>query len=921
MGISLPLLAMYAFSAKQKGDRKREAVQAQAQAEEIKTKLENQTGNYIQLLDGRVTFVPDDGRPSALPEGSKVVAYGKRGEKIDAKSEPESVPVLRFRREDGTFKVGTKDQFTVQEEIIGLEPFGRYVNGKYEGPPVTAFGTQKETPYAPTDVNQIYATHPKAPKAYTGNAAGFNTWLKTNNIPANDASLTVYDQIVKNLKNGGTDITSSTLRNTKTDPVKIPDVRYTTTDESGQRVSVFASEGSINVAALLESGGVIEQGYLDENEKFVVTSSKVVNPGGNTNDLVKAVNAADYNILLRFGSENDNVIGVKESRSSDDPTLRLRGLLAQLSQPDNKGAIEKMNKNPNATDVLQFKDGVFGLMTEVWNQTDGDLPESLRTYKTYFSMSSLIQDQFQSLLLIPGMQEKVEIFDEGYRQKVREQVAEENTTATQGADATVDSVQVPSGTNMGGSQTVNLVQAVVWDKKYDKLINKVIRPYLEATLPRHNKDEKKSPEELALKALARDFIMYETDGRGNIIRDEDDNKVLAGDQPLLEYFQKLYVRNEFEDLTRLLDVSTSPSSTLNQPDQDLIIDFVEATDRDLQKATGLISALLPSNKGFQTQLGLRYNLQNPNEKNKYLAGQIAVRDASRRGLQIASQAIDTYYDPVTGELLDTSALAEVSLISEGVDYFVGRGKDLLGISGEEGSFNVTNFITNASYKLEEKANSINGETYIRDAEGRVALEKEYREAVKNEKYAQRAFFTLVLAYEVAAAIQGGTGGRTISDQDVALIFRGLRQNWTDSPQAQVSALRAVKNMLSRFEFRARMLASQDVRAGASYLMAETFFVRAGENMDGMFALPYVFEELGMKPPSSTGNAENFFGLSEEAYNQKLLNSINNTRLAQGYFLRNKRPKYNTIEEAEKDNPSFFRTQQERFNILLESKPL
>jgi hypothetical protein len=127
-------------------------------------------------------------------------------------------------------------------------------------------------------------------------------------------------------------------------------------------------------------------------------------------------------------------------------------------------------------------------------------------------------------------------------------------------------------------------------------------------------------------------------------------------------------------------------------------------------------------------------------------------------------------------------------------------------------------------------------------------------------------------------------------------------------------------MLSRFEFRARMLASQDVRAGASFLMAETFFVRAGENIDGMFALPYIFEELGMKAPSSKGNAENFFGLSEEEYNKKLLKSINDTRQAQGFFLNNKKSKYVTLEEAEKDNPSFFRTQQERFNILLESKP-
>ena len=41
------------------------------------------------------------------------------------------------------------------------------------------------------------------------------------------------------------------------------------------------------------------------------------------------------------------------------------------------------------------------------------------------------------------------------------------------------------------------------------------------------------------------------------------------------------------------------------------------------------------------------------------------------------------------------------------------------------------------------------------------------------KLAIRQYHKYMLAYQLAAAIQGGTGGRTISDQDVENIMRAL----------------------------------------------------------------------------------------------------------------------------------------------------
>ena len=53
--------------------------------------------------------------------------------------------------------------------------------------------------------------------------------------------------------------------------------------------------------------------------------------------------------------------------------------------------------------------------------------------------------------------------------------------------------------------------------------------------------------------------------------------------------------------------------------------------------------------------------------------------------------------------------------------------------------------------------------------------------------AARGFHIVTLAYELSA-IQGGTGGRTISDQDVALILRALRQKALATPQQQMAVI-------------------------------------------------------------------------------------------------------------------------------------
>ena len=83
--------------------------------------------------------------------------------------------------------------------------------------------------------------------------------------------------------------------------------------------------------------------------------------------------------------------------------------------------------------------------------------------------------------------------------------------------------------------------------------------------------------------------------------------------------------------------------------------------------------------------------------------------------------------------------------------------------------------------------------------------------------AERKLYMVMTAYQIAATIQGGTGGRTISDQDVALIFRALSQNFfSTGPEAEVRAILAAYEFVDMLGYRAEVLSNlSDLRDPAA----------------------------------------------------------------------------------------------------------
>ena len=84
------------------------------------------------------------------------------------------------------------------------------------------------------------------------------------------------------------------------------------------------------------------------------------------------------------------------------------------------------------------------------------------------------------------------------------------------------------------------------------------------------------------------------------------------------------------------------------------------------------------------------------------------------------------------------------------------------------------------------------------------------EVVRN--LALRNYYRFMVAYSLAAAIQGGTGGRTISDQDVQNILKALKlNNILGKASTEIAVLDAAEEMILKIQTSADLVAKGDAK--------------------------------------------------------------------------------------------------------------
>ena len=199
--------------------------------------------------------------------------------------------------------------------------------------------------------------------------------------------------------------------------------------------------------------------------------------------------------------------------------------------------------------------------------------------------------------------------------------------------------------------------------------------------------------------------------------------------------------------------------------------------------------------------------------------------------------------------------------------------EMLEIAKERGFSSVDKFL-----EAERDAAARNREQYEKATEGLSST----NETVKN--LALRNYYRYMVAYSMAAAIQGGTGGRTISDQDVENILRALKMtSITGLASTELEILTAAKEMLVEIEQHSRAVGAGGIQAYAALKLQEFTLGRTGGNI----SIQDVASRL-----EQNGTPDTVVSKSAQMSDQEKLTKIN---AAQGKFADT----YDTLEDAVK----------------------
>lgn len=131
---------------------------------------------------------------------------------------------------------------------------------------------------------------------------------------------------------------------------------------------------------------------------------------------------------------------------------------------------------------------------------------------------------------------------------------------------------------------------------------------------------------------------------------------------------------------------------------------------------------------------------------------------------------------------------------------------------------------------EAKLNEINGQI----AQAQKVLNSDTQEAAK--KKAKMTLLKFTLAYQVSMALQGGSGGRTISDQDVDNILQSLAMPdtffSTATKESTTASLNTLTEFLESIELQSRYL-SQNTMKGYRTYVAASEVISALNNIGGV----------------------------------------------------------------------------------------
>tara|TARA_R110002020_G_scaffold249829_1_gene463839 strand:+ start:2451 stop:5651 length:3201 start_codon:yes stop_codon:yes gene_type:complete len=385
------------------------------------------------------------------------------------------------------------------------------------------------------------------------------------------------------------------------------------------------------------------------------------------------------------------------------------------------------------------------------------------------------------------------------------------------------------------------------------------------------------------KNVVKSLVRYEYEADGTTPRQIDGKIVVSPEQGPLDFVQYLRQSKEIDGTpyySSWIKMVSQASSNVN-PQLEAAIKqrFSEAHGGNFRDGTAMVKAFMPTNLGTNSAAFLfaRLTGESVNQLGIERKAKVTQAESANQANQTFETMKSTYfYTDEQGQRrpIDiNSFMGNLYVAIDGAAYFLQQNvpgvSQILSAGGfrqvdESKAFgalenqiygkdnqgnlyypNVLQYSDNAQIEKLAKAKNITVAEYI--AKERAATDEvrekfnkpaslggvkginSNKEKVRN--LALRNFYRYMVAYQLAAAIQGGTGGRTISDQDVLNILKALKLNAPfGKAETELEIIGAAQDMLTRIEDHARALAKGGEDAYAALKFQELTLGVTGGNM-------------------------------------------------------------------------------------------
>jgi len=630
------------------------------------------------------------------------------------------------------------------------------------------------------------------------------------------------------------------------------------------------------------------------------------------------------------GKEQHFVIGTTGGVLPQTQLAKFRNWMGKL--PSKDGSIDWTAAALNTPEKMQrIQNYAVNLIQQNTTIKDPVTSEMVPSKDLLVDEIAFLRNNFPTLSQIPDLEAAVQVRAGLRAAETVAQITRENSIAPDGSAQSVivaqTPVEVPANVVDPAANpndpplAAKLNLAIPFDPKYNETVDFV----MSALAPSGTEAEI-----AAAKNSFKSLVNFEYDDAGRVKKSPQGQVIISKVQPKLDFLSYLTKTKDadstpfFASWQNMLKLGAERKVTNPAVEADIKLAFNNAFDGDFESGMALISAFSPPVTGtardrllFAAQSGKK-SAMFQKERN----ARVTQAESASTAIRVIDKMIQTYYTN-DGQFIDinttlgqfyVSADGAVHMLQQGMENVLpgllpvsqdqavaaaqntifgkdNNGKptflsivdnqlpaaDMLEIAKERGYKTVDAFL-----EAERTARKENIDSFQKSVAGLGSND----EKVKN--LALRNYYRFMVAYSMAAAIQGGTGGRTISDQDVQNILRALKMDsFFGQASTEVEILTAAKEMLVSIEQHSRAVGDGGQRAYAALKLQELSMGNVGTkiNIDDVTDM--------LEQPGGSGQPTKDDAAAAAMTNAEKLEKIN---AAQGKF----GDTYDTYEDALKD---------------------